>query len=233
MRVGFFAQILVILLTSQVAFSFFRSDIEVFTDEERLKGFAEHNRRKQTFSEERESASGEMKAIRESWQKRLDSSVADYKAWKTRQKQALDESSEEYFEDQGYKKKAKLEFDQLRQEYVAERDKKRAQKKITIKLSEEKEYGLDEKPDRVEYRKRALYFPELLKKNKKTTAGGTLPSGSGSVDFGSPPAEFNPPVSQPPSPEFFEPEIPQPPPPPPPDFDDGIPPPIFDEAPDF
>lgn len=225
------AQILITLgctsAYTPLAQAIFRTDIEVFTDEERLEGFAEHNRKKKKISDEREEHSGEIKQAREVWKKKLDDAVADYKAWKARQKEALDETSEEYVDDLRSKRRFDKELDEAQKEYVAERNRKRAQKKITIKLSEEKEYGLDENPERVEFRKRELYFADRRKKDKNKIGGGSS-GASGSVDFGTPPPDFNPPLSQPPAPEFFEPDIP-----PPPEFDEAIPPPIFEDTPDF
>ncbi len=228
------AQIVVICLLGGIAQAFLSMDIEVFTDEERLMGFAQHNLRNKKYEEDREASSGEIKKKREAWEKDLADSVADYKAWKSRQKEALDESSEEYFNDLNSKKRFDQDLEKERQEYVADRNQRRAQKKATIKLSEEKEYGLDQNPERVEFRKRELYFSDRAKRwEKKSGMNSGLGSGSGgsgSMDFSAPPPEYNPPTSQPPAPEFFEPEIP---PPPPPEFDESIPPPIFEDSPDF
>lgn len=208
-----------------------------FTEEERLLGFAQQQRRNAEADREREAGASSVKRTREEWEKdRLDS-VGEYKRWKAQQKAALDERSDEYREDQEVKKQRRQDHEKMRAEYVRERDRERARRKQTVLLTEEHEYGLDEKVDRAEIRKRALYHPNLLKSVGKLS--GRPGSSSGSTDFGgggfspnNPPPDFNPPVSAAPTaPEFFEPEIP--PPPPPVDFDDSVPPPIFDDPGEF
>lgn len=218
---------LVFFAGSPLSQAFFSSDVEVFTDEERLLGFTQQKMKNKKHDDERMAGAPIIKKKRESWQNALDNSVADYKAWKSRQKKSIDESSPEYQQDLERKKKYYLKLESERLEYIKERNEKRAQKKKAVKLTEERELGLDEKWDPANFRKRALYFTVT----KKKTGSGSGSGPSGSSDFTAPPGDFNPPNSMPPAPDFFEPEIPPPPPPPPPEFDDNIPPPIFDEAP--
>jgi hypothetical protein len=207
-----------------------------FTEEERLLGFAQQQRKNAEADKLRESGVEAVKKRKAEWDQDLAQSVGQYKRWKAEQKAALDENSEEYREDLAAKKRRKKDLEEDRIDYVRERDRDRARRKRTVLLTEEHEYGLDEKTDRAEQRKRALYNPSLLK-----NFGKSRPGTSGGMDFGgggvgapnNPPPDFNPPVSAAPpaAPEFFEPEIP--PPPPPVDFDESVPPPIFDDPSDF
>jgi hypothetical protein len=206
------------------------------TEEERLLGFAQQQRRNEESDRLRESGIEALKKKRVDWDQNLAESVGQYKRWKAEQKAALDESSDEYREDLAAKKRRLKDLEEIRKEHVRNRDRDRAHKKKAVLLTEEHEYGLDEKIIRTEQRKRALYNPSLLK-----NFGKARPGSSGGMDFGgggvgapnTPPPDFNPPVSAAPpaAPEFFEPEIP--PPPPPVDFDDSVPPPIFDDPGDF
>jgi hypothetical protein len=223
MRIFFFALILLSLSAKSFA--------EEFSEEERLKGFAQHQQRNKEFSAKREAAADAVQKKRDEWEKQRQASVPEYKEWKAKQKQSLDETSPEYFEDLKQKKAQDLKLEEARKAYVKERDAKRAQRKATIKLTEEEEYGLNENPPRVDYRNRKPYG------GKPSGRGGSFPSSrSGSIDFGNaPPAhsnEFGTSPPPPPTPEFFEPEIPPPPPPPPPEFEEPVPPPVFDD-PDF
>lgn len=217
----------VFIALSVQSFAFFSSDIEVFTDEERLRGFIAQQNKNLSHDKKREAGAAVVKKRRRDWSEALDQSVADYKAWKLRQKKSLDESSPEYASDLNRRKSAAKKMEELERFYVMERNKKQRLKKQNVHLTEEHELGLDQKEEPADFRKRALYFSDKQKKEKNTIGAGA----SGGVDLNSPPPEFNPPMTQPPAPEFYEPEIPPPPPPPPPEFDEAIPPPIFDDVP--
>jgi len=201
---------------------------EEYSDEERLLGFAQQQRRNAQMDKERESAAGSVKKAREEWDKDLSEAVESYKKWKSRQSAALDESSTEYKQDIEFKKRQDKELEDAQERFVRARNQKRAQKKATVHLTEEHEYGLDEVPDRIDISKRKLYNASAGR-GGSSGRGSSAGSGGGSTDFATPPPDFNPPASAAPpaAPEFFEPEIP--PPPPPAEFDESIPPPIFDD----
>jgi len=206
-----------------------KASAQEFSEEERLKGFAQHNQRNQEFDRIRLSGANEIKKKREAWQEHISKSVEEYKASKQKQAKTVDESSPEYKVDFEQKKKVDQAYEETRKQYIKQRDAQRARRKVTIKLSEEEEYGLNEVGLRADIKKRALYGGQTGFKSIRGRGAGIS---SGNTDFASPPPppnppEFNPPPPQPP--EFFEPEIP---PPPPPEFDEPIPPPVFDD-PDF
>lgn len=209
---------------------------EEYSEEERLLGFTQHYRRNAEIDRERQSGADEVKKKKARWEEELRDSVGEYKDWKSRQAAPLDESSAEYKQDRAFKKEQNHDLEEARVAYIKNRDRERAKRKVTVKLTEEHEYGLDEIVDRVEFRKRALFHSGKDsgrggRGGRGSSIGSGSGGGSGSTDFGAPtpPADFNPPVSAapPPAPEFFEPEIP--PPPPPSEFDESIPPPIFDD----
>jgi Skp family chaperone for outer membrane proteins len=204
---------------------------EEFSEEERLLGFAQQQRRNAEMDRERQSGADDVKRNRAEWEENLQKSVQEYRDWKSRQAAALDERSPEYKADVALKKSQDREHDEARERYVRERDRRRAQRKITVRLTEEHEYGLDEPIERVPIDKRKLYGSNTSSgRGGRFSPGGR--AGGGSTDFGvpapPPPPDFNPPTSAPPpAPEFYEPEIP--PPPPPAEFDENIPPPIFED----
>ncbi|MEZ0392194.1 MAG: hypothetical protein ACAH59_08270 [Pseudobdellovibrionaceae bacterium] len=193
-----------------------------------MKGFAQQKEKNQKYDQERLSGAGEIQKKREEWEKQRQEAVGPYKAWKSKQAEALDESSPEYHQDKKNKKAYDAHLEELRQKYVQERNLKRAQRKTNVKLTEEEEYGLNEKVVRVDVSKRALYGgkPGFMKSPVRGGGAGSG-SGAGSMDFGSPPPPpSEPSMPPPPAPEFYEPEIP---PPPPPEFEEPIPPPVFDD----
>jgi hypothetical protein len=205
-----------------------------FSEEQRLAGFQEHQRKNAEFEKSRSVGADQVKEKRRAWDEKIQSSLPEYKEKKSRQAKPLDESSPEYLQDRKARKLEDQAHEERRQAFIKQRDLKRARKKTNIKLTEEEELGLKVQVDRVEWRKRATFKSNT---GKGSSSGGfSRPGGSfgegeggGSQDFSSPPPppqDFNPPPP-PPAPEFFEPEIP--PPPPMPEFDENIPPPIFDD----
>lgn len=196
------------------------------TEEQRLSGFTEHNRANREADRARESGAAEVKDARSEWDQHLQNAVKDYKKWKARQAQGLDEKSPEYrLEKQNQLKEIK-ESEENQARYVRERNRRLAKQKSNILLTEEQEYHLDEVPDRAEIKNRTLFGgkPSWLKDSKSS---GTALSGSGSTP--TPDYSSAPPPPPPSEPSFYEPEIP---PPPPPDFggfDDPPPPMPFDE----
>ena len=209
-----------------LSFSAFGQEI---SEEDRLKGFAEHKRKQEAFDQQRQVGTDDVKKKREAWEKEREKAVEPYKVWKSKQVTAPDENSPEYKQDLAIKEKREQEHEKARLEYVRQRDAKRARKQSNIRLSEEEEYDLStDLSNRVDSRKR---------KNAEGRGGGssgrTSSPGMGSADFGSPPPiDYSSPPPPPPPPEFYEPEI-QPPPPPDADFGDPIPPPVFDEPSDM
>ncbi len=206
---------------------------ESFSEEQRLEGFAEHKRKNAQFEKERLSDVDGVKKSRKVWEEQLQKAVADYKASKNRQSVALDESSPEYKEDLKAKKQRAEELEKFRQEYVRERNLKKAQKNSHIHLTEEEELGLIEKDQRVDIAKRSLYGGGGSSAHSFNSGRGGRNTRGGTTDFAPPPSDFSPPPPPPASPEFYEPEIPPPPPPPPMEFEEPIPPPVFDDGADF
>lgn len=206
--------------------------VEVFNEEQRLEGFAEHQRRNAKMDQEREVGSPEISKKRKAWDEELAKSVDDYKAWKARQNKALDESSPEYAQDRGTKKKVERQLDDFRQDYVIERDRKMRSQKTNIRLTEEHEYGLDEPVLRADIKKRVLYGAKSPWSSGKSLTSTSAPApnlGGDYVPPPPPPADFGAPQA-PSGPDYYEPDIPPPPPPPDPgSFDEPIPPPIFDD----
>ena len=205
---------------------------EEYSEEERLLGFAQHQRRNAEMDKERQSGAGEMKKNRAEWEENLQQSVQEYRDWKSRQAAALDEKSPEYKADVAFKKSQDKEHDEAQERFVRERDRNRAQRKITVRLTEEHEYGLDEPIERVPIDRRKLYGSNTSSGRGSRFSPGGRAGGGGSTDFGvpapPPPPDFNPPTSATqPAPEFYEPEIQQPP--QPEEFDENIPPPIFED----
>lgn len=199
-------------------------------DADRLLDFAQHQKNKKKWDEARQSGSTQVKKAREQWQKKSENDVADYKAWKSRQKKAIDETSPEYFSDLKKRIKAQDDLEKLRLEFVKNRKMKDERKKSQVKLSEATEYGLDKQEDLVEFRKRPLYFKDqkVGVNNSGGSSGAPSFGGGSSFDRGQ---NFSPPPSAPPPPEFFDSDYSnQLPPPIPSEFDEGMPPPVFDDV---
>lgn len=204
---------------------------EVFTDAERLKGFYKHKKEAKEFDKERMSAVQEVKAERERWAAQLKKGLPEYRKQKELEKKLMDEMSEAFVFDEKDKKEVDLQSEKARKKYIAERDAARNKQKSTVRLTEEEEYEVPDKRERVDVTLRALYGAKTrFSKNSSATGSAGGSSGGGYVppsnDFipPPPPPEFSAPPEFSPPTEFFEPEIP----PPPPSFDD-MPPPIFDE----
>ena len=203
----------------------------VFTEEQRLMGFAEHNRTNRDSDQLRSLGTGEVKKDRLQWEEQLKKSVNEYKEWKQRQAQSLDEKSPEYKAEKKYQHQQIKEHEQFRTDYVRERDRQLAKRKSHVLLTEEHEYKLDEVVVRADVKDRALYGGKVSwLKNVKNLGespgkGGSGGSTSSAPDFGAPPPSPTPSSG----PDFYEPEIPPPPPPEPGSFDESIPPPIFDD----
>lgn len=207
-----------------------------FSEEQRLQGFAEHQRKNTKFSEERERFAEEVAKKRQQWEDEIEKSVDDYKAWKARQAKRVDENSPEYEQDRQMKRNVEQQLEDFRVDYVQRRDLKLRAKNNNVKLTEEQEYGLDEPVLRADIKKRVLYGAKSPWTKGPVTSGGgggSSPAPNLGGDYTPPPAPPPTDFGGPPSggPEYYEPDIP-PPPPPPPDpggFDEPIPPPIFDD----
>jgi hypothetical protein len=207
--------------------------VNPFTEEQRLKGFFFHREYNRKFELYRQSGIGKVKKSREEWEKMMASTVPEYKRKRALEDAPLDESSAAYKKNLQKKYDFDLKLDEARKRYVKARDLAH-QKRQSVKLSEEEEYDLFNKRERAKISERALYTGKIA---KSTTGGGSSSSGtSGSYDSGGGSSGgYEPPqppsIPPPPMPDFYEPDIP-PPPPMPMDggsFDEGIPPPIFDE----
>lgn len=210
-------------------------------DLERLRGFGAHLQLDRDLERERLSDVGDIRKERTLWERQKNLALREHMVQRARLKAKLDESSPEFREDLTEKKQAKRELDQARRNFVRERDQRRREERATIALTEERELSLDKDPTRVDWKKRRFF----------TVAGGSPGSGSGGNSGGGgrfsgsaggalgevPPPEFTGNIPPPPPPDFYDAE---PPPPPPPmdgafpgGFDDPIPPPVFDDPPEF
>ena len=130
----------------------------------------------------------------------------------------------------------------LGEKYSAQ--KKREEGSYVTLLPEAKEYGLLPEPERVDWRKRALYSGSASGTVSRPSGSGGRSGRAGAPSFPRPTDPYAGPegsdyTAPPPpptqsgfdsgasGPDFFEPDIP--PPPPEGGYDDDIPPPIFDE----
>ncbi len=198
---------------------------------QRLRGFYEQRQKNERHDMRRLSSADQVTQRREKWEKDRELSIAEYKKEKLSQRKRIDEDSPQYFENLG-KRIKRLEDRQIEQaEFVKDRDRYMSQKK-GVRLSEMVEYGLNEKTERIDPKKREELSKKIAKSGASAgkSSGGSGGSGGG---FSPSPGEAPPPIpasSTPP--EFFDGEIPPPPPPPFDGFDEPPPPPIFDD-PDF
>lgn len=207
----------------------------------RLTDFDEHQRRQAEFNKRRLTDVSEVEKARRNWEDAQKKSLVDYKEWKRKQVASAAEDSDDYRQYLKAEALVQKRIEDLRQEFLSQRNKVREKFSASVKVTELEELGINIDPARVPWEKRNV----LAEKGKPSS--GARPSG-GSPSFNRPnqgndfiPPEFDsppPPMpSAPPPPEFFEPDIPPPPPPPdggfdippPPNFDDGAPPPIFDD----
>lgn len=206
---------------------------QVFTEEQRLLGFAQHNRVNRDSDRTREAGAAEIKRKKTEWDQHLQDAVKDYKEWKKRQAQSLDEKSSEYRLEKENQRQQIKASEEAQASYVRERNRRLAKQKTRVLLTEEQEYHLDEVVDRAEIKNRTLFGGQApwLKDMKPSEPGSSsgvsapsAPSYSGSPPPPPPPNEAN----------FYEPEIPPPPPPMPFDgFDEPPPPMPFDESQEY
>ncbi len=206
-------------------FVFAEEDLEA----QRLRGFYEQKLKNENHDEKRQSGAEDVTKAREKWEKEREQSIAEYKKEKLSQRKRIDEDSPQYYQDLNVRIK-RLEDRELDQaQFVKERNQYLSQKK-GVRLSEMVEYGLNEKTERIDHKKRE----ELSKKIAKSSGGSLAGKGAGGSSGGFSPSagEAPPPIPAPATPpEFFDGEAP-PPPPPLDGFDEPPPPPIFDD-PDF
>lgn len=198
-----------------------------FSDEKRLSGFEEQQKRNREFDQDRLSDIDEIKRKRAEWEKLRQKGIQEYKDEKREQTSELSERNTFYKENAKKIKEEDAEFEKARLAYVKERNE--ARKRVgKLAVSEEREYGLDQPFIRSEKNGR---------KNLNAITGSSGGGGGGYIPPAyNPPADFpNPdfdsaqaPVNMG-APEFFEPENIPPPPPPMDTFDDPIPPPIFED----
>lgn len=201
---------------------------QVFTEEQRLMGFAQHNQVNRDSDQVRESGVNVVKKERVEWSEHLRSAIQEYRDWKARQAQSLDEKSPEYKEEKQNQRRKIKEHEEFQAEYVKERNRQLAKRNSNVRLTEEHEYHLDDLVVRADIKNRALYGGKVSWMKAAKSSAGSSGSSSGSrggstqssPDFAPPPPASGP--------DFYEPEVP-PPPPEPGTFDDAIPPPIFDD----
>lgn len=203
------------------------------TDLERLRGFFDHEKLGKKFDQKRLSDIDQARKERVLWDKQQQKSLAEYKKNSSDRIRRLGDESKEYQSDLNFRIKQMQKHDKLRRQFVDDRNQHRNLEQAHINLSELKELDLIETRPRVEFKNRTLI-----------AGAGTLGAGSGRFSGSAqgsagiaPPPEFSSPPPPPP-PDFFDAEPPPPPPPPmdsvfPGGFDDTIPPPIFDDGPDF
>lgn len=194
-----------------------------FTEEQRLRGYHIYQNEQKDFEKERLSGIGDVKKEQKKWNEMMSRTLPAHKADTAREAAPLDEKSAAYKKDL-FKRFDDFEASEAsRKRYIAFRNAAAAKKKANIKLTEEEEYALNLKTERVDPKLRALYVAKA--KPGSSSGGGGSYGGGGGGNFEPPP----PPPPMPPA-DYYEPEIP-PPPPPLDGFDDSIPPPIFDDPP--
>lgn len=215
-----------LLLVGLPLFVFAEEDLEA----QRLRGFYEQKQRNENHDEKRQAGAEQVTKAREKWEKERELSIAEYKKDKLNQRKRIDEDSPQYYQDLGVRVK-RIEDRELDQaQFVKERNQYLSQKK-GVRLSEMVEYGLNEKPERIDPKKREELSKKIAKSSGGSLAGKS--SGGSSGGFTSSAGEAPPPIPAPSTPpEFFDGEAPPPPPPPLDGFDEPPPPPIFDD-PDF
>ncbi len=208
------------------AISDYESDL--FTDEERLLGFQEHKKAAREFEKKRQQGADEIRQQRLKFEKERQAGLPDYLKQKELEKRLFEEMSEWYYKDQKQKDEMDLQLEKARRKYVADRDAAKKRKQSKVRLTEEEEYDIPDRRERVDPKLRVLYgakskFSSGSAQSGGSSGGGFTPPSSGN-DFIPPPPPPPPPEFNPPQ-EFFEPDMM---PPPPPTFDD-MPPPIFEE----
>lgn len=219
-------------------------DVNSKEDLERLRGFGPHVKQIRDYDKDRLSDVDEVHRERREWEKRKLIELEEHKRERAKLKARLGESSPEYREDLREKREDQLRLDKARRDRVQERDARRREERATITLSEERELGIDREPPRVDWKKRKLFAgPAGGASGSGSSGGAGRFSGSPGGSQGSaPPSEFMGNIPPPPPPDFYEAEPPPPPPPPPMmgepgfpggNFDEPIPPPVFDEPPEF
>ncbi len=211
-------------------------DVDSKADLERLRGFDSWLRQQLDDEKERLSDVDDVHKQRLAWERRKLEDLEIYKREHAKLKARLGEASAEYREDLKEKREDQLRLDKARRDQVQEREARRREERATITLSEESELGIDRDLPRVDWKKRKFFAV-----TGTGSSGGRFSGSPGGSAGSAPPPEFmGTNIPAPPPPDFYESEPPPPPPPPPMEpggfpgaFDDPIPPPIFDEPPDF
>ena len=215
-------------------------DVNSKEDLERLRGFGSQLRQQRDYEKERLSDVEDVHKQRQAWERRKLEELEAYKREHAKLKARLGEASAEYREDLKEKREDQLRLDKARRDQVQERDARRREERATITLSEERELGIDRDSPRVDWKKRKFFAGTGT--GTGGSGGGRFSGSPGGSTGSAPPQEFmGTNIPAPPPPDFYEAEPPPPPPPPPMEpgmgypgaFDEPIPPPVFDEPPEF
>ncbi|KHD87103.1 MAG: hypothetical protein OM95_16255 [Bdellovibrio sp. ArHS] len=196
---------------------------------ERLSGFAQHQKNLKQFDLARSKGERAHLEEEEQWENQKDRAREEYK--QTKKSIRMSEDGPEAQADAVAKRKRLEDYENSREEYVAEKSKQKILDRQAAHLpSEATELGLDELRPRYDYRKRAMYGaqskfgrPSSSPSSGSSSGGGF---GSGGSSFPPPPTfdDFGGPDGYVPAPNMSDDfgDVPPPPPPPPPGFGDDF-----------
>lgn len=203
----------------------------ISAEEERLRGFAEHQKNNVQFDKAREQGEKAYFEEQEQWDLSRNRDLQDYR--KTKKNQAMADNGPEAREDELEKKKYQQSYDKARREYISGKTKDEILERRDKNLpTEAQELGLDQTRPRYDYKKRAYFGGKSKVKSSGSSFGGSSNGGSsfggGGTSFPPPPTfdDFDNGYVPAPniSPDDFG-DVPPPPPPPAPmpgGFDPGF-----------
>ena len=212
-------KLIFLLLLSTLAQRSFAAGAE----EERLRGFAEHQSEDSQFDKARTQGERAYLEEAEQWENQRQRELDGFK--KSKKEKEMTDDGPEFRADAADKKKLADEYDKNRRDYLAQSHKDQVDREQKHLPTEAHELGLDELRPRYDYRKRAIFG---AKTKVGSVGGGRFGGGSSSgsnTGFPPPPTfdDFGGSgssggyVPAPNLPEDFG-DVPPPPPPPPPGF---------------
>ncbi len=197
-------------------------------EEERLRGFAEHQSKLSRFDEAREGGKRAYLEEQEQWASEKDRDLAEYKKNKPKDVPAMDESSPQYREWEKQKKAQAQAYEETRKAFAAQSAKNKELDREAKGLPTlAQELGLDQERPRFDFAKRHFgTSPGGSSASSGSGRGGGGSFNSGNSSFPPPPTfdDFSDGYVPAPnvSPEDFG-DVPPPPPPPmPTGFDNGF-----------
>lgn len=204
------------------------------TEQERLTGFAKHQKDNIQYGKAREQGERAYLEEEEQWENKKERELQEYK--KQAKKQVIKDEGPEFKEDAAQKKKLEAEYEKNKEIYAKNRAKRKEFDRNAAHLpTEAQELGLDQDRPRYDYRKRASFgATPKYGKNASSSSGrssggssGSFGGGGGSAPSFPPPPSFDDfndggymPAPTLDNNEYMG-DIPPPPPPPPPFGGDG------------